>query len=475
MQKNYLKKSILSLLAITAFIFSSLSAQTANSDYSVQLTDEITIGTRKSFECAATIAHLAGFEEYNYENSDYSFYDEYFSKYLNDKRVKKAISHYKKLRMFGFSYDAVANISIYINPNCHTFRVNDKKILKENIQKRCGDPKKFLKILADFYDATDFETFYQSQLPVYQNAVDLFLQNKDNLITSVSEFEKYFKTEVEGIYISVSPVIGQNNFGTSFNDGKHFYYEPHYCAGYFDINLFIHELSHPQSKILVDEVVKNDEIMKLVSKYFTGEKKEIMIQQAYGTPEGYVNELINIANTMSILKNFTDESYVALHIFDCKTRRFDELKELTDLLDKYRLGDYKNQLEFLPEFEEGYLEILENMSDEIKPFEFSAEDTKSFSLLGKTYEAEYCGFQDLTGFQNFKMRKYWRIKNAYNDFCNNSTFGYLPYNNYPFEVKEGEVFRIEYLMEDGSGYVMYLRSDGTIYEDEPITSVFYAE
>ena len=200
-----------------------------------------------------------------------------------------------------------------------------------------------------------------------------------------------------------------------------------------------------------------------------------MIQQAYGTPEGYVNELINIANTMSILKNFTDESYVALHIFDCKTRRFDELKELTDLLDKYRLGDYKNQLEFLPEFEEGYLEILEKMSDEIKPFEFSAEDIKSFTLLGKIYEAEYCGFQDLTGFQNFKMRKYWRIKNAYNDFCNNSTYGYLPYNNYPFEVKEGEVFRIEYLMEDGSGYVMYLRSDGTIYENEPITNVFYAE
>ncbi len=475
MVKNYLKKSILSLVAITGFFLSSLPAQRANSDYTVKLTDKITIGTRKSFECAATIAHLAGFDEYNYEDADYSAYDEYFSKYLNDKRVKKAISHYKKLRRADFSYDAVANIAVYINPDCHTFRVNDKEILTKNIQERCGDPKKFLKILADFYDATDFETFYQSQLPVYQNAAELFLQNRDNLITGVSEFEKYFKTEVEGIYISVSPVIGQNNFGTSFNDGKHFYYEPHYMAGYFDVDLFIHELSHPQTKILVDEVVKNDEIMKLVSKYFTGEKKEIMIQQAYGTPYGYVNEILNIANTMSILRNLTDESYVAMHIFDSKTRRFDELKELTDLLDKYRLGEYQNQLEVLPEFEEGYLEILENMSELIKPFEFSAEDTKSFTLLGKTYEAEYCGYQNLTGFQNFKMRKYWHIKNAYNDICNLSTYGYLPYNNYPFEVKEGEVYRIEYLLDNGSGYVMYLRSDGNIYENEPITNVFYAE
>ena len=207
-------------------------------------------------------------------------------------------------------------------------KANVLKILKENIQKRCCDPKKFLKILADFYDATDFGTFYQSQLLVYQNAVDLFLQNKDNLITGVSEFEKYFKTQVEGIYISVSPIIGQHNFGTSFNDGKNFYYEPHYMAGYFDLDLFIHELSHPQSKILVDEVVKNDEIMKLVSKYFTGEKKEIMIKQAYGTPEGYVNELINIANTMSILKNLTDESYTDLEIIKINWNSFRNLKKV---------------------------------------------------------------------------------------------------------------------------------------------------
>ena len=32
----------------------------------------------------------------------------------------------------------------------------DKKILKDNIQKRCGDPEKMIKILADFYDATGY-------------------------------------------------------------------------------------------------------------------------------------------------------------------------------------------------------------------------------------------------------------------------------------------------------------------------------
>lgn len=469
-----MKKTILSIL-LTTLIILPFTAQTKKTDYTVKLNDKITLGTRKSFECAATIAHLAGFEEYNYEVSDYSAYDDYFSKYLKDKRVVKAISHYKKLRTIGFSYDAVANIAMYINPDCHSFRVSDKKILDERIQERCGDPKKFLKILSDFYDATDFEKFYQSQIPVYEKALTIYLNNKELLITAVDEFEKYFKTEVKDIYISVSPITGQNNFGLSFFDGNNEYYEPHYCSGYFDINIFIHELSHPQSKIIVDEIVKNKEIMDLVKKTYTGEKKEIMIKQAYGTPDSYVNELINRANTINILKNFTDESYIAMGIFNDKNMRFDEIKEVSDLLDKYRLGNYKNQLEFLPEFEEGYIEILKNLDLEIKPFEFSSEDTKSFTLFGKTYDAEYCGFQDLTGFQNFKLRKYWRIKNAYNDICNNFTSGYLPYNNYPFEVKEREVFRIEYLLTDGSGYVMYLRSDGNELDGEPLTSVFYAE
>ena len=49
-----------------------------------------------------------------------------------------------------------------------------------------------------------------------------------------------------------------------------------------------------------------------------------------------------------------------------------------------------------------------------------------------------------------------------------------PHSNFTQLVKT-DASKVEYLLEDGSGYVMYLRSDGTIYENEPITNVFYAE
>lgn len=470
-----MKKTILSLLAVTSLVIAPLTAQN-NLEYKVHLNDKILVGTRKSFECIATIAHLAGFEEYNQQYTDYSAYDNYFSRYSSDKRVGKAISYFKKLRTTGFSYDAMANIAVYTNPDCHSLRVTDKKVLDENIQKRCGNPEKMIKILADFYDATDFDSFYQSQIPVYENAAQILLNNKETIITGVKEYEKYFRTEIKGLYISVSPIIGQNNYGTSFTDGKDIYYEPHYCSGYFDPNLFIHEMSHPQTQYIVDEIVKNKEIMKLVNKTFTGNKKEIMKKQAYGNPETYINELFNRANTINILKAFTDDAYVSMSIFSDKQNRFDEIAEVTELLDKYRLGSYKNQLEFLPEIEKGYIEILYN--PEIfttKPFEFSSEDTKSFTLFGKSYEAEYCGMQDLTGIGNFKMRKYWRLINAYNDVCNYATYEYLPYNNYPCQLKKGDVFRIEYLMDDGTGFIQYFRSDGLEYDGQPITNGFLSE
>ena len=471
-----MKKCILSILIFGIFAIVPLIAN-QNNEYRIQLNDKITIASRKSFECIATIAHLAGFNEYNQPDTDYSAYDNYFRQYSNDKRVENAISYFKKLRKTGFSYDALANIAIYINPDCHSLRITDKAVLKANIQKRCGDPEKMIKILADFYDATNFDSFYKSQIPVYEKAATVLVKNKDTIITGVKEYEKYFRTEVKGLYISVSPIIGSNNYGTSFTDGKDIWYEPHYCVGYFDANIFIHEMSHPQTQYIVDELAKNKEIMKLVQKTFKGDKKAIMLQQAYSNPYTYIIELFNRANTNNILKGFTDDLYVAKSIATDRKYRFDEIAEVTELLDKYRTGSYKNQLEFLPEIEKGYIEILKHPETfEPKPFELSSEDTKSFTFLGRTYEAEYCGFQNLTGFRNFKLRKYWRLKNAYQNVNMYGTSDYLPYNNYPFQVNEGDVFRIEYLMNDGTGYFEYLRADaGDIVDGEPVTRSFFTE
>ncbi len=471
-----MKKRILSIVILGVFAVVPLIAN-QNNEYSIQINDKITIGTRRAYECSATIAHLAGFQEFNLDDFqlNYQAYDEYFSKYMKDKRVEKAISYYNSLRSFkGFSYDAVADIATYLSSDCHSFRA-PVEVVKKNLQKRCGDPKKLQQIIADFYDATDFASFYESQISVYEQAAQVLYANKDTMITGVKELEKYYRTEINAIFISVSYITGHNNFGTSFNDGTNTYFEPQYGAGYFDANTFIHELSHPFSNKAVDEIIKNKKLMKLVKRDFKGDKKKAMESQAYGQVEIYLYELFNRANTNNILKGFCNDIYVAMSVGNDKRKRFDEIKEVTELMNRYRLGSYKDIYAFLPELEEGYIKILETADTKPLAFELSAEDTKSFTLLEKTYEAEYCGMQNLRGFRDYACRKYWRLKNAYQDVCMYETFDYLPYSNYPFQVNTGDVFRIEYLMNDGSGFIEYLRSDGEILDNQPITRGFLTE
>ena len=478
-----MKKTILSFLLLSSLAVSSIFAKSKTSEYKVELNDKITIQVRESFECTGTIAHLAGFEEYNYQDRQevYKTYDEYFKKYENDDRVVKAISYFNTIRQNGFGYDAVAEVSAYLTSDCHTFRTSEKVVAK-NFQKRNGSPAKIKKVIADFYDATDFDNFYKSQLKVYEQSVQYLVDNKDEIIRCVDEYEKYFKSSTNHITISVSPLNAGNNYGVSFNDGKKIYLEPFYTSGYFDKGLLIHEMAHPMTHILADELVKNKEIMNLLNKVFTGEKKEIMNQQAYGNPETYINELFNRANTINVLRNFCAQPYIHMSIMNDKNARFDEIEEVANLFENYRTGNYNNQLEYLPELEKGYIELLKIIYSDFtngnqkNKFELSPDETSSFTFFDNTYEAEYCGIQDLTGFSNFVCRKYWRLKDAYKDVSDLDTYGYLPYNNYVFEVHPGEVYRIEYLYDDGTGFFNYLRADeNDFYEEELITRVFYLE
>ena len=471
-----MKKISLFIVILSIFAVFPLIAEQKN-EYSIQINDKITIGTRRAYECTATIAHLAGFQEYNNADfqSNYQAYDEYFSKYTKDKRVVNALSYFNNLRNSkGFSYDAIADIATYLTSDCHSFRTS-AEIVQKNVQSRCGDTKKLQAIIADFYDATDFASFYESQIPVYEQAAQVLYANKETMITGVKELEKYYRTEVNGIFISASYITGHNNFGVSFNDGTNTYFEPQYGAGYFDTNTFIHELSHPFSNKAVDEIIKNKKLMKLVKKDFKGDKKKAMESQAYGSVAIYLYELFNRANTNNILKSFCNDVYVAMSIGNDKRRRFDEISEVTELMDRYRLGSYKDIYDFLPELEKEYIKILETVDTKPKPFKLSSDDTASFTILGKTYEAEYCGMQDLSRFKDYKCRKFWRLKDAYQDVYMYDTFDYLPYSNYLVQVNKGDVFRIEYLKADGSGYIEYLRADGEEMYGEPSTKGFFME
>ncbi len=90
----------------------------------------------------------------------------------------------------------------------------------------------------------------------------------------------------------------------------------------------------------------------------------------------------------------------------------------------------------------------------------------------KTYKASYFGIEKIS-FINYISREFWRIEDAYDDFKDNPTNGnVLPYNNYPMNIQKGEVFKIVYVLDDGSENITYYRSDGDIWKGMITTTEF---
>ena len=104
-------------------------------------------------------------------------------------------------------------------------------------------------------------------------------------------------------------------------------------------------------------------------------------------------------------------------------------------------------------------------------------DTQMMNVHGKSYEASYFGRQFLaTMLPGFTYRDFWRLENAYGDFCeNHKNNNVLPYDNYPMEIKPGEVFVIEFCKADGTLERHYYRSDGMVWKGRPSTEEFILE
>lgn len=98
--------------------------------------------------------------------------------------------------------------------------------------------------------------------------------------------------------------------------------------------------------------------------------------------------------------------------------------------------------------------------------------TEKVILNGKEYKATYLGEADMSiNWGYYSKREYLRLENAYDDFCDMPRIdSFLPYSNYTAEVKEGQVFIIDYyLASDGSVDRRYMIADGTVWLNMPVT------
>ena len=173
-----MKKTILSFLLLSTLAVSSLAAKSSDSEYKIEISDKITIGSSRAYECVATIAHLAGFPEFNIRqySDDFANYDEYFKKYLNNQDVARAILYFQKLRQENqFAYDSVASIGTYLSDDCHSFRTSYKNV------------KKYLEPISEFNDYDEvieednrtFCEYYKERIADNQMIISTFFVSED--------------------------------------------------------------------------------------------------------------------------------------------------------------------------------------------------------------------------------------------------------------------------------------------------------
>lgn len=95
--------------------------------------------------------------------------------------------------------------------------------------------------------------------------------------------------------------------------------------------------------------------------------------------------------------------------------------------------------------------------------EKAPEAYETISVNGKAYTAEYFGKQDLSALiPEYSYREFWRLQNAYEDFCTGTFTGnVLPQNNYPMQLEAGQAYLVKYTLADGSVRIEYHLCDGS--------------
>lgn len=95
---------------------------------------------------------------------------------------------------------------------------------------------------------------------------------------------------------------------------------------------------------------------------------------------------------------------------------------------------------------------------------------EEITMQGKKYAASYYGKQDMSGFRDYVYWEFWRLEDAYEDASKlTQTGNVLPYDQYPMQIAEGQVFAISFTKTDGSVEREYYVANGKQWEGREAT------
>jgi hypothetical protein len=312
-------------------------------------------------ELMSTVFRLAEAKEY--VNNDLVSYTKEFDDFFAPIKEHEIIPYIHKLRQeYGVGYDAVMRyaINLEIQNGIITFITN---VADSSIEARWTEKtsKEFLELLNDFYQKSNFRTFFDSHKDLHEVAS----QNFKSILESVDFewFEKFYGTKSDDNYrVILSLLNGGNNYGPAleYKDGKRDVFSiigtwqtdslenPVYSP--YVLSTLIHEFNHSFCNKLIDENVNT--LYPQAKKFYKLFAAELA-QQAYGDAKTLLYEILVRACVFQYQyekKQYTDEELAAeLNIF--KLRGYLWIDELFKALTIYQnnRSQYPALSDFMPE------------------------------------------------------------------------------------------------------------------------------
>jgi hypothetical protein len=293
-------------------------------------------------ELLSVVFRLSGAREY--QNNSVKIYtdsvDSYFASFKKHKVVKKA----KRLRkMRGVAYDAIMSMAIHLSIENGTVQFNNN-VTRDNLDGRWGkSADKFVLLLNDFYQTSNFNKFYTDKKELYSVAGKRFEDISGTI--DLSWYKKFFGYEPEGEYNVVLSFINMGNYGPKVKDksGEESAYSI-ICAWETDSlgypvymkeqkHTLVHEFCHSFCNPMGDKFYPE---MKEKTKEIYSKVNDIMRRQAYGSAKTMVNEILVRASTIRYFQDEgTEQERVDAMIKHEKARGFLWIDKLYSVLNNY--------------------------------------------------------------------------------------------------------------------------------------------
>ena len=279
----------------------------------------------------------------------------------------------------GFSYDAPPSFMLHLS---QLHALETKFALTQELILRSGggdNLEQYRKLLKHFAEISNFETFWNSKIPFYNQILDLTVADIGEM-DLVKDLENYFNESHQGYSITISPsFIGGYGHNITDADGNVTIYgcvtttnlkdNVPYLGGTSLRDLIWHEFGHSFANV----TDKNFERAASLNKLFEP-IKEVMARQAYRTWRTCLNEhvvrAVNVRlfdlhlgsqQSKELLNRELGQHYIYIEPL------IEKLKEFETQRDKYNVT-----------FSEFYPELL-NMLDSLQKIEYWKQFNMNFN------------------------------------------------------------------------------------------------